>query len=200
MREIGQAARRGGAMAVVLGLLLGGCGIPDDVNPVVIWNRVSGASDEGRLPPPGMDLPSPNLASVPPRPERPPPESRAAVTAALAADRASSRDPVILRQLPGGPAGGPVTTAPGSPPVPGAPPRPAALAAAPVIPWNQPPFQPRTTRPEVPASAAPALRPGAAPPPPPRALVPEPEPAMPELPDEAPAPPPPDLLGPPRNR
>ena len=196
MQEIGQAARRGGTVAVVLGLLLGGCSVPDEVNPVEIWRRVSGAADEGRLPPPGMDLPSPNLATVPPRPERPTAESRAALTAALAADRASSHDPVILRQLPGGPA----TASPGSPAVPGAPPRPAALAAAPVIPWNQPPPQPRTTRPEVPASAAPALRPGAAPPPPPRALAPEPEPAAPELPDEAPAPPPPDLLGPPRNR
>jgi hypothetical protein len=181
-------------MAAAFGLLLGGCAVPKEVNPVEIWRRVSGAADEGRLPPPGMDLPSPNLASVPPRPERPTPESRAALTAALAADRASSRGPVILRQIPDGTG----ATSPGSPPVPGAPPRPPSLAAAPVIPWNQV-APPRAGRPEVPASAVPTLRPGAAPPPP-RALAPEPEPALPELPDEAPAPPPPDLLAPPRNR
>jgi hypothetical protein len=181
-------------MVAVLGLLLGGCAVPKEVNPVEIWRRVSGASDEGRLPPPGMDLPSPNLASVPPRPERPTPEARAAVTAALAADRASSRGPVILRQVPDGSA----TASPGAPAVPAVPPRPPTLAAAPPVPWLQLP--PRTTRPEMPASAAPSLRPGAAPPPPPRALAPEPEPALPELPDEAPAPPPPDLLAPPRNR
>ncbi|MFC7539602.1 hypothetical protein ACFQU2_09200 [Siccirubricoccus deserti] len=37
------------------------------------------------------------------------------MTAALAADRASSRGPVILRQVPDGTG----TTSPGSPPVPG---------------------------------------------------------------------------------
>jgi hypothetical protein len=194
MREIGWAARRGGVMVAALGLLLGGCAVPKEVNPVEIWRRVSGAADEGRLPPPGMDLPSPNLASVPPRPERPTPESRAALTAALAADRASSREPIILRQVPDGS----TTTVPGSPPVPGAPPRPPALAAAPMIPLNQPP--PRATRPEVPASTAPVLRPGAAPPPPPRVQAPEPGPALPELPDEAAPPPLPDVLAPPRNR
>ncbi|GGC51118.1 hypothetical protein GCM10011504_31890 [Siccirubricoccus deserti] len=182
-------------MVAAFGLLLGGCAVPKEVNPVEIWRRVSGAADEGRLPPPGMDLPSPNLASVPPRPERPTPESRAALTAALAADRASSRGPVILRQVPDGTG----TTSPGSPPVPGAPPRPPSFAAAPVIPWNDV-APPRASRAELPASAVPTLRPGAAPPPPPRALAPEPEPALPELPDEAPAPPPPDLLAPPRNR
>src|SRR3954454_1563470 len=123
-----------GAAAAAILLLLGGCTVPKEVAPLEIWRRVSGAADQGRLPPPGMDDPSPNLATVPPRPERPSAESRAALTAALAADRGRSREPIALRQVPAGPA----APSPGSPLVPGAPPRPAALATAPAIPWDQP--------------------------------------------------------------
>jgi hypothetical protein len=69
----------------VLGLLalLAGCDVPKDVNPVEIWRRVSGEADADRPAPPGLDRPRPNLGMVPPRPDRPPPEVRDAVTAAL---------------------------------------------------------------------------------------------------------------------
>ncbi|RAI58916.1 hypothetical protein DOO78_10215 [Roseicella frigidaeris] len=155
--------------------LLAACAVPPEVNPVAIYNRVSGADDAARLPPPGMDGPTPNLASIPPRPERPSPEFRQAVTDSLARDRTQSRDPLVLRGTPAPPAAGP---SPGSPPVPAAPPPRASLAAAPPVPWAEGPATPR--------APAGALRPSA-----PAA------PRLPEVPDEAPAAPPPDLLGPP---
>ncbi len=197
---MGGKARQAGCGLLLL--LLGACEVPKEVNPVVIWRRVSGAEDEGRLPPPGLDEPTPNLATVPPRPERPSPETRAALTAALEEQRAASRSPIALRTTPAPPG----QAAPGEPGIPGAPPAPPRLANAPNIPWDAAPAPPRPTRPDQPPQAAvpapPAAPPGpGAPPPPPRGLVPAPIPALPEMPEEAPAPPPAELLAPaPRNR
>ncbi|WP_043339871.1 hypothetical protein [Belnapia moabensis] len=155
---------------VVLVLMLGGCSVPKDVNPVGIYCRISGEADADRPPPPGMDRPRPNLASVPPRPERPPPEVRDAVSAALAADRERSRDALAPRNEPArfGAA------SPGDPTIPVAPPPRASLAGAPSVPWSE-------GAPRRPGQAAP--------------VVPEEPAAPPMVPDLAPAPPPPDLLG-----
>ena len=153
---------------VVLVLMLGGCSVPKDVNPVAIYRRISGEDDANRPAPPGMDRPRPNLASVPPRPERPPPEVRDAVSAALAADRERSREALAPRAAPArfGAA------SPGDPTIPAAPPPRASLAGAPSVPWSE--GAPRRGR------AAPVV-PG--------------EPAAPAMPDLAPAPPPTDLFG-----
>ena len=147
---------------------------------------------EGREPPPGMDGPFPNLASVPPRPEPPSAETRQSLSDGLAADREQSRTPLGL-----------VGSA-GSAPDAGPPP-PPRLAAAPVIrpkpgaptPAAQP-VPARPTAPPVapePAAVAPALPPAAQPEAP--AAAAPPPPPSPEL--LAPAPPPPpsrDLLAP----
>src|SRR5918997_5160532 len=97
--------RAGGDQAAAglssLCLLLAACEIPKEVNPVYIYREVTGLSDEGRLPPPGLDQPFPNLAVVPPRPERPPLALRDAISAGLATDRAESREPQAAPQ-PGG--------------------------------------------------------------------------------------------------
>ncbi|MBL6077139.1 hypothetical protein JMJ56_03910 [Belnapia sp. T18] len=154
---------------VLLVLMLGGCSVPKDVNPVEIYRRISGEADAGRPPPPGMDRPRPNLASVPPRPERPPPEVRDAVSAALAVDRERSRDVLAPR---GEPARFRAASQ-GDPAIPAAPPPRASLAGAPSVPWSE--GAPRRGR------AAPAV-------------LDEPA-APPAMPDLAPAPPPPDLLG-----
>lgn len=150
---------------------LAGCDVPNQVNPVWIYREVSGAHDAGRLPPPGMDGPRPNLASVPPRPERPTVAARAAVTEALAADRAGSRE-VLRPERDAPPAAG---VASGQPPVPAGPPPPAALAAARPVLWLE-------------APAGRPLRPGPA--------VPPAAPAAPEIGLTAPPPPPPELLAP----
>ncbi len=98
---------RAGA-AMIVALALAGCDVPKEVNPVYIYRAISGEADAGRPPPPGLDRPRPNLASVPPRPDRPPPEVRDALSAALAADRARSREALArtrsARPLAGDPA------------------------------------------------------------------------------------------------
>jgi hypothetical protein len=169
------------AAGLLLGLLATGCSVPDEVNPASIYNRISGNADAGRPVPPGMDRPFPSLASIPPRPERPSPEFREAVTGALANDRARSRDPLVLRSVtvPGA-AGGVMS---GNSPMPAAPPGRAALAAAPAIPWTEAPASPARQGPRAlpDGTTAPAA----------------PAPALPEMPAEAPAAPPPELLGPP---
>ena len=169
------------AMGLVLALLGTACSVPDEVNPVVIYDRISGAADAGRPVPPGLDQPFPNLASIPPRPERPSPEFRASVTEALAQDRARARDPLVLRSVtaPGASGGAPA----GDAAMPAAPPRRAALAAAPAIPWTDAPATParQGARPPAGGTVTPAA----------------PAPVLPEMPAEAPAAPPPELLGPP---
>lgn len=157
-------------------LPLGGCDIPKQVNPVWIYREVTGLSDQDRPPPPGLDQAYPNLASVPPRPDRPPPEVRAAISAELERDRAQSREPLTLRTVPGPAAASPL---PGGPDLPAAPPPRPSLAAAPRIPWTESAPAQQTT----PRSAAS-----------PQAAEPE-APRLPNLPEAAPAPPPPDLLG-----
>jgi hypothetical protein len=164
-------------MGLALTLALAGCEIPKEINPVHIYRELSGAAEADRLPPPGLDRPRPNLASVPPRPERPPPEVRDAISAALAADRARSREALAART-------GRARPVPGDAAWPAAPPLRPALAAAPAIPWAEP--APRS-RPADPAAAPTA----------PAQTVPEPV-ALPAMPDFAPPPPPPDLLGQPR--
>jgi hypothetical protein len=163
-------------VALLAGLALTGCQVPDEINPVVIYREISGEADAGRLPPPGLDLPRPNLASVPPRPERPSAASRAAIFADLAKDRANSREPLAFRTTP---APATANLVPGAPGMPAAPPPRPALAAAPRIPWSEAPApsRPAPNRP-VPAGATP-----------------QPEPQAPAVPEMAPAPPPPDLLG-----
>ncbi|SDB06850.1 hypothetical protein SAMN02927895_00062 [Belnapia rosea] len=169
--------RAGACMPQVLTLAmlpaLAGCTIPKAVNPVEIYRTVTGAVDEGRPPPPGLDRGRPNLASVPPRPERPPPEVRDAISAALVANREQSRAALAPRAVPARPG----QAAPGDPAIPASPPARASLAGAPAIPWSD--TAPRARPPQGGGPAA------------------APEPAPPAIPDLAPAPPPPDLLGPP---
>jgi hypothetical protein len=110
------------AAAVLAALLLGACsgGIPRDIDPRIAVGNLFGAHLEGREPPPGLDQPYPNLASVPARPVPPDRETRGAIFSGLAQDRERSRTPAT----PGG----------GSPLAPGAaPPPPPRLAGAPPI-------------------------------------------------------------------
>jgi hypothetical protein len=166
---------------------LGACEGSTALSPAAIWREVSGADEAARPPPPGLDRPFPSLASVPPRPERPSPEAREAITAALAADRRRSREPIALRAAPDG---GSAPPAPGM--APGPPPRPA-LAAAPHVPWIEAaPPSPPVRGGSVPAAPPPARAPTARPAAPTPAAA---APAVPEVPDTAPAPPPPELLG-----
>ncbi|MEI6160951.1 MAG: hypothetical protein WCP77_14030 [Roseococcus sp.] len=85
------------------------------------------------MPPPGLDRPSPNLASVPPIPERPDPATRLALTQQLQAQRDLLNQPLADRR-----ADSPLLqgAALGQPPIPAGPPRPPVLASAPVIPWT----------------------------------------------------------------
>lgn len=156
------------AAALLACLALGACGVQRALNPAEIYREVSGANDAKRPTPPGLDQPFPSLHTVPPRPERPSPEAREAITAALAADRGRSREPLTLRET----SGGGEAPAPGMAPAP--PPRPS-LAAAPRIPWTETdpsPASPPASRPAAPAPAG-----------------------APEVPDAAPEPPPSNLLG-----
>jgi hypothetical protein len=172
----GRRRLQGTALALIFAL--GGCAIPKPLNPVLIYNRVSGRDEAKRPPPPGMDAPSPNLGAIPPRPERPPPGATDAITAALIEDRLRSGTPQPDRAR----AAPPAAYAPGNPPIPAGPPPLPPLAAAPAVPWDlSPPTGP----------VRPAGRPGA-----PAALPPA-APALP-VPGAIPPPPPPDLLGLPR--
>ena len=128
-RHVADQARAGALLAT---LLLCACAVPEQINPRLIGRDVSGAAAESRLPPPGLDRPSGNLASVPPVPERPDPTARAALTRQLQLQRDALAVPLFE-----GRADTPLTEseAPGQPPIPASPPRPATLARAPVIPW-----------------------------------------------------------------
>ena len=115
-------------------LLLAGCEVPKEVNPVEIYREVSGENDAQRQRPPRSDQPYGNLGQVPPRPDRPSIAVREATTAALAADRERARDALAPRS-------GPLprfAPSPGSPPVAAAPPPPARLGGVPAIPWTTP--------------------------------------------------------------
>lgn len=200
---------------IALALLAAGCSVPKEVNPVEIYRQVSGNADLDRLPPPGLDQPFPNLASVPPRPERPPLAMRESVSSGLEADRARSRVPLEPGTLVT--ASRPFTAAPGDPPIPAAPPPEPILAGARPIPWAEPqapplpapgPVPPRSGATAPPpaggtSGAAPLPAPGRAAPaslPPDMPLAPPPAPPadlLGPLPSAAPPPPPsPDLMAP----
>ena len=203
-----QARPRVGGRLLLAGLpllALAGCATPVQINPRALGRDISGAAMDSRLPPPGMDRPTPNLASVPPIPERPDLAAREALTRRLEAERGASHD-----EVPVGRAAAPLTEpdAPGQPPIPARPPEPPRLAGAPAIPWVAPrPAQP------VPAAGGPAVRPpellapdrltpGDVPAlPTPELLAPvAPSPggsAEPPAPSAVPPPPSPDLLAPP---
>ena len=132
-------ARRGAALCGALALL-SGCAIPRDIDPRLIAANIFGAHLEGREPPPGLDRPYPTLGSVPARPVAPDPAERARLSAALAADREQSREP-----LP--PATGAARILAEQPPAPPnlrlpAQAAPPALVAPPVTDAPAPDFQP----------------------------------------------------------
>ena len=123
-------APRWGARAVWLaaGLALGGCvGSPAE-GPFEFYRQLSGEALQGRPLPPGLEERSPNLGSVPQRPDRGPASARAELSSLLAANRAAAAQPQ--------PPGAPVPDRPGTEglaAVPAAPPAPPRLAAAPPI-------------------------------------------------------------------
>lgn len=149
------------------------------LDPRPAFANLFGAHLDGREPPPGLDQPWPNLASVPPRPEAPSPTAREELAGRLATDRERARTPYLP------------SLAPRLPPAAG-PPAPPVLAALPAIRPSPPPVAaqpaapaalplPTDARPaaNTPAPAASSAPPSAAPPP------------------AVPAPPSPDLLAPP---
>jgi hypothetical protein len=146
------------AAIALLALGLGACsgGVPRDIDPRVAIGNLFGRHLEGREPPPGLDQPYPNLASVPARPVPPDAATRAALSASLAEDRTRSR----AELLPG--------AGPAAPAVPeGGPPAPPRLAAVPPV-RVAPAAPPAAPAPGGTAAPAPAAAPGfAAPPPPP---------------------------------
>ncbi len=158
--------RAGGDQAAAglssLCLLLAACEIPKEVNPVYIYREVTGLSDEGRLPPPGLDQPFPNLAVVPPRPERPP----LALREAISPRPALARAPAVpwTERAPGtaAPRDGRAPDRAAPPAEPAAAGPAAAVPGLPVAPTAPPPPPP-------PDLLGPA--PGAPPPPPPADLL-----------------------------
>jgi hypothetical protein len=176
------------ALTILAALALAGC--TDrwaELDPRPVVANIFGAHLEGREPPPGLDGAYPRLSSVPARPEPPDPATRARLSAALAEDRAASRDAL--------------TPAGRAPSVSGAaPPPPPRLAAMPPIRLDPAPARPEPAAmpvpapavppPATPAPAAPTATPAPAalapPPPPPRELL-------------APPPPPRELLAPRRD-
>jgi hypothetical protein len=115
-------------VSVALPLVLGGCvGSPGE-SPWEFYRQLTGEALEGRPLPPGMDEPSPNLATIPQRPSRGPASARAELSSMLEANRAAAANP----QLPGGPLPERPATE-GLAVVPAAPPEPPRLAAAPRI-------------------------------------------------------------------
>ena len=125
------ALARAFSMALPLVLTLSACSgdVPKDIDPRYWWRNVSGAYLDERQPPPGLDQPYPNLATVPARPVPPDAATRAAISASLAEDRAASSGfatrSVAVPGLPGAPA----ETA--------GPPAPPRLSAAPLIRFDQ---------------------------------------------------------------
>ncbi|UPY38591.1 hypothetical protein [Sediminicoccus sp. KRV36] len=148
--------RQARLLAWLAPLLLSACAVPGQINLRLIGRDISGAAAESRLPPPGMDRPSPNLASVPPIPERPDPAVRLAITTRLQGQRDALNEPLPDRRadstLTEGAAGGVL-------PIPAGPPRPVALARAPAIPWTTaaPPAAPRGMGPRPAAAPEPPL-------------------------------------------
>ena len=172
------------ALTILAALALGACSDRwAELDPRPVVANIFGAHLEGREPPPGLDGAYPRLSSVPARPEPPDPATRARLSAALADDRAASRDALT-------PAGR-TAVAPGS-----APPAPPRLAAMPPIRLDPVPARPE---PAAMPAPAPVVTPPASPPPPaPAAATPAPAAATPAPAALAPPPPPPrELLAPP---
>lgn len=168
-----------------------------------LWDHLTSPAFEGREPPPGATGDFPNLGTIPPRPTVPDPAVRDALTAALAAERQRSRNPLDAEMRPEAPR--PAGTegdrsmpmrAPGPPPLAAAPRitwdpvEPAAPAAMPARPAAPPPQPDRPAPAAQPDPVAPPAAPsmGAAPPPPPPADL--------LAPSGPPPPPPADLLAP----
>jgi hypothetical protein len=170
---------RGVLPAIALPLLLGACGggVPRDIDPRIAFGNLFGAHLEGRQPPPGLDQPYPNLASVPARPVPPDRGTRGAISGGLAEDRESSRAVVTP--------GGARTFEPGA-----GPPAPPRLLAAPAVRQD-----PGATRGPAPAAAPAQTLPQLTAPP----AAPAPELLAPAPSGDLAAPPPPpagDLLAP----
>ena len=189
LRAVGRARPRAGLSGLSLpalllsGLLLAGCGGQDSGVSALV-NEITGVALNQRLPPPGLDLPPPSLASVPPIPERPNTATRLAIQRGLEDAREAAATP-----LPPGreDAGSTARAAPGEPAIPVAAPSPPRLAPAPRIPWEAQPVLPAVQRPRAP-ERPPVVAPEAATPVAPEAATPEPA---------APPPPPPaELLAP----
>lgn len=168
------AARRA---LLMVPLLATACSeVPRDFQPSYWWRNISGAYLDERQPPPGMNAPFPNLATVPARPVPPDAATRAGITAALAGDRAFARTDPAARAIPSGPPG-----LPAAPPDGAGPPPPPRLVAAPGIRLEAP-------RPVAPAAASAPEAPRAGPTP----EAPRAAPAAPAAPPPAPLP---ELLG-----
>jgi len=182
--------RQARGLALLAPLLLWGCAVPGQLDMGLLGRDISGAAAGARLPPPGLDRPFPNLASVPPIPERPNPAARLAITQGLQEQRDLLNTPLPDRRGTSRLMEGP---APGQPPIPARPPPPVSLARAPVIPWTTSPA-PAALRP---AAASPMAVPAGPAPSGPAPLSPAPAPAAPDdiLPGEVPALPSADLLG-----
>jgi len=201
-RAEGAQARPARRMLLAVVLLAGGCvGTPAE-GPVEFLRNIRGDGLNGREAPPGLDGAYPNLARVPPRPERPPAAARDALSAALLREREMAGAPIR--------AGQPVPPRPpgleGSMAVPETAPAPVALTAAPRVPWEVPAPAPRGAPAAVPVPARPALPAPATPTAPPATRVPSPS-ATPRAPaaatappavtmPDAPPPPPAELLAP----
>lgn len=157
----------------LLALLLPGCGaLPERGNPISLWRDATGASLDARLPPPGLDQPTPNLASVPPVPNRPDLATRNAILRGLEGTREAAATP-----LPEGREDAPraASASPGNPPIPAGPPPPPRLVRAPGVPWGPA----RGAAPEPALPPLPQPEPGALPPPPtPELLAPPPPPNL----------------------
>ncbi|WP_207536799.1 hypothetical protein [Sabulicella rubraurantiaca] len=153
-----------------LAAMLAGCG---GESPQIgrLWREATGQEAAGRLPPPGIDRPAPNLASVPPVPERPDLAARQSLTRRLEEDRSAAERPAPRRDP------GALEASPGAPDIAAAPPTPPRIATAPAVPWARPRGAPAAP------SIGPAPTPGEVPDLPPPELL-------------APAPPPPNLLAP----
>lgn len=185
------------AAALSLALALPACSDRlAELDPRPVVANLFGAHLEGRDPPPGLDQPWPNLASVPQRPQAPSPAARDALSRRLATDRESARTPQLPSLAPR------LSAAEGAPapprlaavaPIRPAPPQPAAPVAMPA-----PAPAPQTAAPAAPAApAALPIAPPAGPRPPAPDAAPPPPPSADLF---APPPPPsPDLFAPRRN-
>ncbi len=186
----GRHQARAGLAAMLLVLVLPGCGESDRPGLLTTWRHIWQPATEGREPPPGLQGPFPNLGTVPARPDRPDTATRQALTDRLAAVRQDSRNPLAptMRPEPIRPSG----TA-GDRAIPMEAPAPPRLAAAPRVPWEPtglPPVAPAATprpgTPSAPQRPAPTSQPAPS----------QPSPALPQM-DTAPPPPPPaELLAP----